>query len=334
MGIRSRRALAFPQLWGGQRQNWGGGGVSPWKSHDQAPLPRSFHAAGGQNSSATRSWEGKLSLGFRVNTCLVLGGVPGGAHGLAAAAGGGVGEGGGRFPSRRREQLPRVSLPAGPRWVCGPSCCPPRPAVCEGRGPCPRPRPHGPQEDSGGTQAQAGGRWRSETHPPRPPAQPCPGVTQPGQLWVERVPPAPQLARAGQEPAQLAPAQQIILEALAGTGTSQNSHIRAVGPRRGREQPAPLQGLHWQPLPRRGRRGWPPAGAGGSRPRGGQALGTAQGDARPSPAAPSRKGSGPGVLSRGALSLGRHLDGVSPWPPPAGPAIVTVTPPVPALTPG
>lgn len=113
-----------------------------------------------------------------------------------------------------------------------------------------------------GPRPMAGGRWQRVRPPP---AQPGPGVTLPGRLWVKRVPLAPQPARAGQEPAQLAPAQQIILEALAGTGTSQNSHVSAVGPQRGREQPAPLPGLCWQPLPRRGRQGWPLTGGGGCR---------------------------------------------------------------------
>lgn len=89
---------------------------------------------------------------------------------------------------------------------------------------------------------------------------PCWDPPGPGAgLWVERVPPAPCPARAGQEPAQLAPAQQIILKALAGTSTSQNSHVSMAG--EGAASPAP--GAALQPLPRRGRQGQPVARAGG-----------------------------------------------------------------------
>lgn len=149
--------------------------------------------------SAARSWEGKPSLGFRANTCLVQGEALGGAHGLAAAAGG-------SFPQLEEGAAPRAwgSLPAVPRGL-HPAACVAYPSAHRGLqrartgGSRPHPCPCGLQEGTDGT--QAGGWW----HGVRPPAQRCPGVSLPKHtptppkapgLWVERALPAPRAARA------------------------------------------------------------------------------------------------------------------------------------------
>lgn len=77
----------FPQFPGGTHRA-DGGAFLPGNPVNRLQRRGPFLQPEGRTLDAARSWEGKPSLGFRVNTCLVLGGALAGAHGLAAAAGG------------------------------------------------------------------------------------------------------------------------------------------------------------------------------------------------------------------------------------------------------